>query len=278
MKFARYGESVMDKTPAEPRLSATILMLRDAASGPPEVLMVKRHYQIDFAAGALVFPGGKASADDARADWDAFTDGDYGPVQQDARIAAVREAFEESGLLLARHASARGPGAPLVDAEVADKLAPHRSAVDKGEMSFLELIRDNGLVLALDSLVHFGHWITPIMMPKRFDTHFYIAPAPLKQVAAHDGRETTDAVWLSAEEALAQEADGRATIIFPTRMNLKRLALATSTADALSRFGAMDVPTILPRPGKNEEGQACLFIPEVEGYGQTVELLSNVKV
>ena len=268
----------MDKTPAEPRLSATILMVRDAPSGPPEVLMVKRHYEIDFAAGALVFPGGKASADDSRTEWDAWTDGDYGPVQQDARIAAVREAYEESGLLLARHASARGPGAPLVGADIADKLAPHRHAVDRAEMSFLELIREHELVLALDSLVHFGHWITPIMMPKRFDTHFYIAPAPENQVAAHDGRETTDAVWLSAEEALAQEADGRATIIFPTRMNLKRMTMATSVSDALARFGSMDVPTVLPKPGKDDDGNPCLFIPDVEGYGQTVELLSNVKV
>jgi 8-oxo-dGTP pyrophosphatase MutT (NUDIX family) len=268
----------MEKTPAEPRLSATILMLRDALPGPPEVLMVKRHYEIDFAAGALVFPGGKASADDSRAEWDAYTDGDYGPVQQDARIAAVREAYEESGLLLARPVSARGTGAALVGADVADKLAPHRHAVDRGEMSFLDLIREHDLVLALDSLVHFGHWITPIMMPKRFDTHFYVAPAPANQIAAHDGRETTDAVWLSAEEALAQEADGRATIIFPTRMNLKRLTLATSMTDALVRFGSMDVPTVLPKPGKNEAGETCLFIPDVEGYGQTVELLSNVKV
>ncbi|MAB10159.1 NUDIX hydrolase [Hyphomonas sp.] len=268
----------MEKTPAEPRLSATILMVRDAASGPPEVLMVKRHYEIDFAAGALVFPGGKASEDDSRADWDAWTDGDYGPVQQDARIAAVREAYEESGLLLARHASARGPGAPLVGADIADKLAPHRHAVDRAEMSFLDLIREHELVLALDSLVHFGHWITPIMMPKRFDTHFYIAPAPEHQIAAHDGRETTDAVWMSAEEALAQEADGRATIIFPTRMNLKRMTMATSVSDALARFGAMDVPTVLPKPGKDDDGNPCLFIPDVEGYGQTVELLSNVKV
>ena len=268
----------MEKTPAEPRLSATILMVRDAASGPPEVLMVKRHYEIDFAAGALVFPGGKASEDDSRADWDAWTDGDYGPVQQDARIAAVREAYEESGLLLARHASARGPGAPLVGADIADKLAPHRHAVDRAEMSFLDLIREHELVLALDSLVHFGHWITPIMMPKRFDTHFYIAPAPEHQIAAHDGRETTDAVWMSAEEALAQEADGRATVIFPTRMNLKRMTMATSVSDALARFGAMDVPTVLPKPGKDDDGNPCLFIPDVEGYGQTVELLSNVKV
>ncbi|MBK8199495.1 MAG: NUDIX hydrolase [Acidobacteria bacterium] len=266
-----------ERVPAEPRLSATILLLRDAAP-KPEVLMVKRHYEIDFAAGALVFPGGKANATDASPGWDDWTDGDYGPVQQDARISAIREAYEESGLVIARHRSARGPGAALVDAEIADKLSPFRAAVDRGEESFLELMRANDLVLALDSLVHFGHWITPIMMPKRFDTHFYLAPAPARQIAAHDGRETTDAVWLSADDALAQERDGRATIIFPTRMNLVKLAKASSVDMAVKTFGAEPVVSVLPRPGKTDDGQACLYIPEEAGYGQTVELLSNVKV
>lgn len=261
----------------EPKLSATILLLRDAAPAP-EVLMVKRHYQIDFAAGALVFPGGKAAAEDASPGWDDYTDGDFGPVQQDARIAAIREAYEESGLVIARPRASRGPGGPLVDAEMADKLSPYRSAVDRGEQSFLELIKANDLVLALDSLVHFGHWITPVMMPKRFDTHFYLAPAPERQIAAHDGRETTDAVWLSAQEALRQEQAGEATIIFPTRMNLVKLARATSKADAVKRFGEEPVVSVLPKPGKTEDGAPCLFIPEEAGYGQTVELLSNVKV
>ncbi|MFN7054685.1 NUDIX hydrolase [Hyphomonas sp.] len=265
------------QTPPEPRLSATILLLREAAPAP-QVLMVKRHYEIDFAAGALVFPGGKAAAGDTDPGWDDWTDGDYGPVQQDARIAAIREAFEESGILLARHSKARGPGAPLVGADLALELAPHRAAVDRGEQPFLDLMREHGLVLALDSLIHFGHWITPVMMPKRFDTHFYVAPAPSGQVAAHDGRETTDAVWLSASDALAQEKSGQATIIFPTRMNLVKLARANSLADAQARFAAEPVITVLPEPGRTEAQEPCLFIPAEAGYGQTVELLSNVKV
>ncbi|MEO1407548.1 MAG: NUDIX hydrolase, partial [Pseudomonadota bacterium] len=195
----------METTQApEPKLSATVLLVRDRDN--LEVLMVRRHYQIDFASGALVFPGGKAADDDARDGWKDLIDGSADDDQRIARIAAVREAFEESGILLARNINDRGPEAPLVGADIAEKLAPNRAAVDKGEISFLELIRDNGLVLALDTLIHFGHWITPTMMPKRFDTHFYLAPAPPAQLASHDGRETTDTMWLNPNTALAMEA------------------------------------------------------------------------
>lgn len=266
----------MTKTLPEPKLSATVLIVRDAAE--MEVLMVKRHYQIDFAAGALVFPGGKANDEDADPAWDALTDGDYGPVQQDARIAAVREVFEESGLILARPKEARGTDADLVGPDVADRLAPFRQAVDRQEKSFLELIRENDLVLALDSLVPFGHWITPIMMPKRFDTYFYLAPAPATQLASHDGRETTDSMWISAAKALEMEASGEATIIFPTRMNLRKLATAESVAAAKRDFGAETVITVLPEMTKDDTGTPCLRIPEVPGYAQTLEPLSNVKV
>jgi len=255
----------MPDSPAQPRLSATVLLVRDGAE--LEVLMVARHYEIDFAAGALVFPGGKCSGDDARPEWSAEVDGDYDGVDLTARIGAAREAFEETGILLARPKSARGPGAPLVGEEVCEALAPFRAAVDRGERSFLDLLRDNDLVLALDSLVHFGHWITPDMMPKRFDTHFYVAPAPVEQIARHDGRETTQAVWLSPGDALDQEAKGEATIIFPTRMNLRRLAMATSVRDALKRFSADDVVTVLPVVSRMADGEPCLVIPEVDGYG-----------
>jgi len=261
--------------PAVPRLSATILLLRD---GPGlEVLMVKRHYEIDFASGALVFPGGKATPADSVDGWASRIDGDYTGDDLAARVAAVREAFEESGILLARHETSRGTDAPLVGQDVTEALAPMRGPVDRGEADFLALIEANDLVLALDRLVHFGHWITPAMMPKRFDTHFYLAATPPHQVAEQDGRETTEAVWLSPADALAAEAAGTATIIFPTRMNLKRLALAGTCADALERFAAMSVPTVLPEVGRDADGNPCLHIPEVEGYGQTIEPLENVR-
>ncbi len=260
--------------PATPRLSATILLLRDDPG--LQVLMVKRHYEIDFASGAFVFPGGKAHDEDADPAWADWCDGDFSGQEQAARVSAIREAFEESGIILARHRATRGEGASLVSAEIANALAPMRGPVDRREASFLELMQNHDLVLALDSLVHFGHWITPTMMPKRFDTHFYLAATPPGQVAEQDGRETTEAVWVGPQEALDQEAAGTATIIFPTRMNLGKLAETETTEAALSRFAREGVVTVLPVIGKDDEGAPCLHIPKEAGYIQSTEPLQRV--
>ena len=266
----------MTTEPVIPRLSATVLIIRDA--GDLEVLMVARHYEIDFAAGALVFPGGKSNPEDASDAWDDYVDGDCSGEQRTARIAAVREVFEESGLLLARSRSSRGAGAALIGNDMSHKLDHHRAAVDRQETSFLGLMRENDLVLALDCLVHFGHWITPEVMPKRFDTHFYLAQAPSNQVASHDGRETTDAIWINPNTALEQERLGEATIIFPTRMNLIKLGRSENCDVALEAARKTSVVSVLPEIGKDDQGRPCLFIPEAAGYGQTLELMERIKV
>ena len=260
--------------PATPRLSSTILLLRDDPT--LQVLMVKRHYEIDFASGAYVFPGGKAHDEDEDPAWVDLCDGDFSGAEQAARVAAIREAFEESGIILARPASSRGAGAALVGQDVAEALGPMRGAIDRREASFLELIKQHDLVLALDALVHFGHWITPTMMPKRFDTHFYLAATPAGQVAEQDGRETTEAVWVGPQQALDQEAAGKATIIFPTRMNLGKLAETATTDAALARFASEPVVTVLPVVGKDDDGSPCLHIPEEAGYIQVTEPLQRV--
>ncbi len=259
---------------APPRLSATILLLRDDPA--LQVLMVKRHYEIDFASGALVFPGGKSNDEDSEAAWADWTDGEFTGEEQTARVAAIREAYEEAGIILARPKSARGVGAALVGTDVAQALNPMRGAVDRREQSFLALIQDHDLVLALDALIHYGHWITPTMMPKRFDTHFYLAATPPGQVAEQDGRETTEAVWLGPQQALDMEAAGTATIIFPTRMNLGKLAETETTHAALTRFASESVVTVLPVVGKDEDGAPCLHIPKEAGYIQHMEPLQRV--
>ncbi|MEN0077869.1 MAG: NUDIX hydrolase [Pseudomonadota bacterium] len=258
------------KPAVPPRLSATILLIR--GQGPLEVLMVKRHHEIDFASGALVFPGGKACEDDRSPDWGDLYNGQETGDRRVAKIAAIRELFEEAGILLARE---RASGAPVSKA-VVDALQPVRSAVESGETHFSDVVKRAELALDPGALVHFGHWITPEFMPKRFDTHFYLAAAPDGQVAEQDGRETTEALWLSPAAALDMEKAGEATIIFPTRMNLGRLALCRSTGEALEKFAGEPVTTVLPKIEKDETGSPFLSIPDIEGYGQTREPLGKI--
>ena len=256
----------MSNPPPSPLLSATILLIREAPD--LQVFMAKRHHQIDFASGALVFPGGKCTDDDRRPEWADHIDGDLGPLTV-AGIAAVRETFEESGLLLCRPANDRGADKPLAGANIADSLAGHRAAVDRGEESFLDLLDGAGLVIALDRLVHFAHWVTPTVMPKRFDTHFFLARVPQGQIAEHDGREVTDSEWIAPADALTRAANGQATILFPTRLNLEVLGEAESVAAALDQAAARDVVEVMPVIEKGEDGIDWLTIPAEAGYKTT---------
>ena len=261
---------------ATPRLSATVLLLRDGADGL-EVLMVARHHEIDFASGAYVFPGGKTTASDTAPHWSRFADCPAGlqTAERTVRIAAIREAFEESGLLLARSEDLRGLGMPLVDADRALALDPHRAAVDRGETDFADILSAAGLVLAIDALVPFARWITPRMMPKRFDTYFFCAAAPKGQLAACDGRETTDAVWLRPQEALDAADRGERTIIFPTKMNLRRLAESETVAAALKQAEARPLVAVEPEVRSGTDGPQ-LVLPEAAGYGPVVEPIDAI--
>ncbi len=176
-----------------PRAASTILLLRessalDARQGI-EVFMMVRHYQIDFNSGALVFPGGSVDKDDHEiiANPSLYSGGDgLDAAELSFRIAAIRETFEESGILLARSKGSRS----LVDARRAREIeAASRAALCESKTTFAKILTDNAIVLALDELLPYAHWITPEGMPKRFDTWFFLAAAPPEQVGAHDGKE-----------------------------------------------------------------------------------------
>src|SRR6202142_1194647 len=212
--------------PAEavtPRPASTILLLRDGAAGEIEVFMMVRHYEIDFNSGALVFPGGSVDKGDKEIIANpALYSGAEGLEAADLsfRIAAIRETFEESGILLARPQRSNA----LVDARRAQEIeAAHRTALCEGKPTFLNVLADHGMLLALDLLVPYAHWITPEGMPKRFDTWFFLAAAPPEQAGAHDGKESTDSIWVAPREALAGGDSGRFKLPFPTPPNLIRL-------------------------------------------------------
>jgi len=231
--------------------------------------MVVRHHQIDFASGALVFPGGRMEAADeavaalgSRSKDGRFAGRPMGrgaidpePVDPLAsfKAAAIREAFEECGLLLAC-AEEEGALVPAARVAALDRAAP-----------FADLLIREGLIPALDRLVHFAHWITPDFVPKRFDTHFFLALAPEDQALAHDGREAVDSVWISPRAALAEHGK-RYKLLFPTYRNLWKLSAFSDAASALAAAQETRVVTVLPEK-TTVDGEPGLKIPAEAGYG-----------
>ena len=163
-----------EKKPIFP--AATILILRDTDKGM-ESLMVRRHHKIDFASGAYVYPGGKIDSGDSDEKLGDFIadDSSSDDFHRPFRIGAIRETFEESGILLARK---RGESV-LVSADRVEELQPYRDDLHKGRVSLLEMVQREDLELATDLLVHFAHWVGPEHAPKRFDTQFYWLKHPL---------------------------------------------------------------------------------------------------
>ncbi len=254
------------KAVPDARLAATILMLRDGEQGL-EVFMVVRHQKIDFATGALVFPGGKLAPTDSASGLEAHCTGyqDLTADQRALRVGAIREAFEECGMLLARKKGERD----LIDA---DRLAPigeqYRKPLDRGETGMLDMLLAENLELACETLMPFAHWITPTFMPKRFDTHFYLARAPAGQVGRHDGREMVDSVWIRPADAIAQAKAGSRTIVPATLLNVEKLAKSDSVDQALENARASQVVTVLPE-ARQEGGNIHLSIPANAGYEVT---------
>jgi 8-oxo-dGTP pyrophosphatase MutT (NUDIX family) len=227
--------------------------------------MMVRHYEIDFASGALVFPGGSVEKGDHEII--AHPELHSGGEGLDAaglsfRVAAIRETFEESGILLARHAGSKA----LVDAKQAAEIEnASRVVLLEGKTSFQALLAENKLVLALDELVPYAHWITPVGMSKRFDTWFFLAAAPPAQVGAHDGRESTDSIWLSPREAVAGGESGRFKLPFPTTRNLIKLGKQASVKAALEDSRGKPVVTVVPVMTRLDGGRQ-LRIPLEAGY------------
>jgi 8-oxo-dGTP pyrophosphatase MutT (NUDIX family) len=250
-------KSAPQKVPVTPVPAATLLLLRDGPEGV-EVLLTTRHTAAGFAAGAAVFPGGKLDADD---DARAKTGGD-----DPFRIAAVRETFEECGLLLARRTVR---GAMISRAELAALLAE-----EPGPSDFAALVDRARLVLATDLLVPFAHWITPVDQPKRFDTRFFLAPAPPGQTALHDGREAVEVHWLTSAGAIAAARAGRIKLVMATRLNLLKLGRSGTVAEALDAARRSEIVTVQPELVQTAEGPA-FRIPAAADYGMTEMLVSG---
>lgn len=237
---------------AEPIPAATVVVMRDRAGGPPELLMVERSRAMAFAGGALVFPGGRVDPGDH-----LFT---HAYPDAAARVAAIRETIEEAGVALG------------ID-DKADRLKELRAAL-YGGVPFAQLLEAAGLTLDLDVLVPFARWL-PHGLPHRvFDTLFYLARSPEGAEPRVDGNENVRLFWITAQRALDLADRGDAMLIYPTRRNLERLALFDGFESAMAHARAFPIEPITPRV-QTRGGIDYLCIPEGLGYPITAERLDR---
>jgi 8-oxo-dGTP pyrophosphatase MutT (NUDIX family) len=256
-----------EKTPVTPLPAATVLLLRDSTDGV-EVFMVRRTTKMDFAAGALVFPGGKVDPPDSNPSLRARCAGSEGvdDFMLSLKVAAVRETFEECGVLLAR---ARGEADFVPASRVAELETRYRDTLTRDEIGIDEVAETEDLELATDVLVYCAHWITPKIRPKRFDTHFFLAPAPADHVAMHDGSESLDSLWETPQQVFSDFVGGIHQVMFPTYCNLWKLDRSKTVAEALERARGERVVTILGQHEKGPEGDTQMVLPKDAGFELT---------
>jgi 8-oxo-dGTP pyrophosphatase MutT (NUDIX family) len=242
--------------------AATLILMRAAATaGPPEILMMERAETMAFAAGALVFPGGRIDEDDheiARRHYRSWPDAA-------ARIAAIRETIEETGV------------APATTPEPADSVVAELREALAGGTLFSHLLDLTGIGLRLDALTPFARWCPNFPEARRFDTLFYLAEAPTAaEAGSADQAESTRTFWSSAAATLAEIEAGRAHAIFPTRRNLERLAGFASLDEARADAAAYSVETITPWV-EERGGRRFVCIPEGMGYPVTAEAYETAR-
>lgn len=242
-----------------PRPASTVMLVRDAAGGL-EVFMLRRARSMAFAASMMVFPGGRVDPRDASdelpwtgppvAEWA----GRLGCSEAEAQgylAAAVREVFEETGVLLAETTT----GEPALEALGGRESAMStRRALEEGERSLAEVLQDTGLRLSSDQLGYRAHWVTPTIESRRYDTRFFVAELPAGQEADGETSEADEASWVAPDVVLSRHADGEVMLMPPTVVCLEGLAAAGSVSRAMT--GPRSVTLVQPYPVDTPDGPA----------------------
>ncbi len=242
---------------ATPRDAATLILMRDAA-GPQtgiEILLLRRHIESAFMPGAYVFPGGRVEIADYTQEVERIC---YGLGFQQAQnvitgtsppekalgffVAAIREAFEEAGILIAYR---EVPDLIAFKEEEKVRFAEYRRQIQRDPFSLAKIIEREGLKLATANLFYFAHWITPEISPIRFDARFFVAVAPSKQEALQDALETTAHIWITPQDVL-KEHGMSLPVPFATLSNITVLAQFSSVEEVIASTRSKEIPTIQP--------------------------------
>ena len=274
-----------DREPFDPRTvavrdAATVMLVRDADDGP-EVFMLRRTLDAIFAGGMYVFPGGAVDDADRHPDVVQWCDGLTEARASDLLevplgglaywIAAIRECFEEAGVLLARHRD--GEVVRFDDPEVHARYQGYRTAVHDGTLRLVQLCAQEGLRLATDDIAYVSHWITPIGERRRFDTRFFLARAPQAQEPLHDDHETIASLWVRPAEALARRERGELAMILPTIRNIEFLLPFATADDALAAARRVGVPhAVQPKLRIDDDGKVTVAVPGDPGFDELPEV------
>lgn len=247
--------SAAPTTPVEVRPAATVMFVRDGATGV-EVFMLKRVSSMAFAPSTHVFPGGGVDRRDAEAHlrWSGPAAAEWaqrmGTDEESARMlvtAAAREVFEESGVLLA------GPDPATVIGDLGDQVwMRRRKALVARELSFSQMLEDEGLVLRTDLLSYRAHWVTPEFEARRYDTRFFAATVPHGQVPDDETSEAETAAWVNPAEALRQWRSGEALVLPPTLVCLEEIAAATDAESFVAEL--REVWSVMPELVQTPDG------------------------
>jgi 8-oxo-dGTP pyrophosphatase MutT (NUDIX family) len=254
------------------RDAATVMLVRDRPD--LHVFMLRRSLRADFVGGAYVFPGGAVDPDDRLAEAEARSEGrsDADASRLLGRadgglgfwVAAIRETFEEAGVLARRRAD-RAP-VDLSDPSVAGRFERAREALNRHELRFADFVADEDLLLDVTSLHVFSHWITPVGMPRRYDTWFFVAEAPEGHAYLHDDLEAIASTWIRPADALDRSERGELELIFPTFKNLEALTRFERAADLVEYArNASEIAVTQPRIVRDASG-VRLLLPGDAGY------------
>jgi 8-oxo-dGTP pyrophosphatase MutT (NUDIX family) len=252
-----------------PRPAATVLTLRDAPNGY-EILMVRRNVRSEFMGGVFVFPGGALDDDDQAVPVFGLDDEGaslrLGLTQGGLgyHVAALRELFEEAGLLVV--CDEQGRDVLYDDAAERARLDAYRSALNADETTLSEVVRAEGVCLDLRRIEYLAHWITPVVMPRRYDTRFFVVQAPEGQRASHDQGETTDLRWLRPGDALIAHERGEIEMVMPTIRNLQAIAPYSTAQEVLTFASTQEgIEAVHPR-ALQRDGELVILLPGDEGY------------
>jgi 8-oxo-dGTP pyrophosphatase MutT (NUDIX family) len=265
-----------------PKDSATVILVRQAHRKALEVFLARRHVNQSFMAGAFVFPGGRLEAADAdfALTKHISTKDDFHPqsLLQDNSlikkmalsffICAIRETFEETGVLFARTKS--GYSIDFGNAIIKSRFAAYRQSLNLGNITLTEIARQEELILMPELLVPYSHWITPEIAPKRFSTRFFLAELPQGHSATTDRDELTSSLWVTPHDALQMHTAGKITLMPPTLKTIEEMANFISLDELFVAARYRSIYPIMPQPMK--DGLKLPHDPEysIERYKQPV--------